>query len=583
MTNTVSLCMICKNEQNNIGLLLDDVCQVLEEVIIVDTGSTDNTLAILAEKSKQYPNLRIEHFQWVDNFSAARNYSFSLATQDFIFWCDGDDRVDSKDLFKFKNWALVNPNVDCWLLDYIYSSFPDGSPQLTLGRERFLRRAMNPRWVGAIHEVIDINSFRQQYYNELKIVHNRGSKVIEPKRNLKILEAEFAKNPNDPRTAYYYGKELFDHVDNKGIEILEHYLTLPWRYYDDEVNARERLSRAYLALKDHGKAIRVANEIYHLDATRKRAGFYWIYGAVEQDLQNYEIAIDWYERCVVEPPPPPRVLTMEYYTWNPLRRISECYLKLNNYEQAVKHARMVKKLLPGDHGTELWYKENFSEAPKHKEGYTLLTMEFGLEPKLRWESYYAKELWVDRLDVIPLKDASLDGAVINVENCGEILRTIKPGGFLWSVYPLQVSEAFCLGSPVYRKQKIYNYIKTDYTKPSFGYRSLDRNFGPYRIRIENLIKSAAKQGHPVLDLNISEGVCDVFIGQRIFAGDMGKAKVLVLDVCEKLPSYEGFGFEYAHAACATSDVLVEHIKSLYPEKAVFHLDDHFEFQAEGWL
>lgn len=62
-------------------------------MIIVDTGSTDGTLELIKKKQLQYPNLELHHFEWVKDFSKARNYSFSFATQEWILWLDGDDQV----------------------------------------------------------------------------------------------------------------------------------------------------------------------------------------------------------------------------------------------------------------------------------------------------------------------------------------------------------------------------------------------------------------------------------------------------------------------------------------------------------
>ena len=304
--------MICKNEKQNIAGLMDDVCGVLEEIHVVDTGSTDGTLEILKQKMEQYPNLKLHHFDWCDDFSKARNFSFSLPRNvDWIFWVDGDDRVDKNGLAFFKNNILDSrPDVDVWLLTYIYSKLPDGSPQSSLTRERFLRKSKNPFWVGAIHEVIDIHHLRQENYYDLKIEHNRDGKFIEPKRNLRILEKEFEKNPNDHRTAYYYAKELFDHIDPKAKEKLIHYIKLPYKYWDDEIGARFRLAKIYLAENNLREALFTIDFVYHLDGTRKRSEYYFVYGEVEFALRNYRIAIDWYKRCLYDPPGSPRVINL---------------------------------------------------------------------------------------------------------------------------------------------------------------------------------------------------------------------------------------------------------------------------------
>ena len=74
---TISLCMIVKNEELVLGRCLESIKDLVEEIIIVDTGSTDKTKEI----AKLYTN-NIYDFKWINDFSAARNFSFSKATKD---------------------------------------------------------------------------------------------------------------------------------------------------------------------------------------------------------------------------------------------------------------------------------------------------------------------------------------------------------------------------------------------------------------------------------------------------------------------------------------------------------------------
>ena len=76
---TISLCMIVKNEEKILRRCLDSVADLVDEIVIVDTGSQDETKRIAAEYTKF-----VYDFQWVDDFSAARNFAFSKATQEYI-------------------------------------------------------------------------------------------------------------------------------------------------------------------------------------------------------------------------------------------------------------------------------------------------------------------------------------------------------------------------------------------------------------------------------------------------------------------------------------------------------------------
>ena len=573
--------MICKNEKSNIADLLEDVCPVLENVVIVDTGSTDGTLEIIKEKQAKYSNLRLEHFVWIEDFSAARNYAFSFATDEFVMFLDADDRVDSKALKTFKDGHLNDPNTDCWLLDYVYSRFPDGKPQTILGRERFVRRSLKPTWIGAIHETINICGMRQKHYYDLQVIHNHKGKQIDYSRNVRILAKEYEKNPNDPRTAYYYGKELFDRVDPKGIEVLDRYLTLPGQYWDDSVNARMRLGLHCISIKQHRKALEHAFEIYNLDHSRQRAESFFLYGVVEQEVGNHKIAIDWFKKCLTCTPEPPRVINREFYTWHPLKKMVNSYAIDNRWAEAYGCIKQINEILPNDHGIKVWVDGLKSQQLKSK---SLKVIE--INTKVRADSTQlttgtAESYTIDP-EFIPFADAYLDGAVVDVVNnvSEDLLRALKPKAFLWSLCQLPSNKKLgFLGQTEYNGFNIFNYIRVDETKPTIGYMySDDKQFGPYRIRILSLIKSAVKSGYPV-----TTDRCDIYVSPRLFSKN--PHGVTVIDVCEQLPKdqYDRSGLGFADVVCACSPLLEKHINSLYPDKPTFVVDDHFEYTDREWL
>lgn len=89
---TISLCMIVKNEEAHIARCLDSVAELVDEIIIVDTGSTDRTVEIVSE----YTSL-VYLYPWRDDFSEARNHSFSKASMDYCMWMDADDILEESE------------------------------------------------------------------------------------------------------------------------------------------------------------------------------------------------------------------------------------------------------------------------------------------------------------------------------------------------------------------------------------------------------------------------------------------------------------------------------------------------------
>ena len=86
---SVSMCMIVKNEQSILKRCLDSYAGIYDELIIVDTGSTDNTKEIAA----QYTD-KVYNFAWCDDFAEARNFAFSKASCDYILSVDADEELD---------------------------------------------------------------------------------------------------------------------------------------------------------------------------------------------------------------------------------------------------------------------------------------------------------------------------------------------------------------------------------------------------------------------------------------------------------------------------------------------------------
>jgi len=95
--------MILKNEQGFIGECLNSVKDIADEIIIVDTGSTDETLETI--NNLELRNIKIFNYKWDDNFSKARNFSISKATKDWILVMDADETIAKKDLIKIKGLA----------------------------------------------------------------------------------------------------------------------------------------------------------------------------------------------------------------------------------------------------------------------------------------------------------------------------------------------------------------------------------------------------------------------------------------------------------------------------------------------
>lgn len=196
----ISLCMIVKNEEKPLPACLESVQGLVNEMIIVDTGSSDRTVEI----AKTY-GAKIYHFDWIDDFSAARNYSLEHATNPWVLQLDADEELISNSL----SWFYDSyPWIDKW--GYLIniqnlSDLKTNDLQFTHNLVRFFRNTTQIRYRNRIHEVIYVANEKLGKSNA-KILHkgyaHRNPSHFRNKQNEKLL---FAELENEPNNGAYYG------------------------------------------------------------------------------------------------------------------------------------------------------------------------------------------------------------------------------------------------------------------------------------------------------------------------------------------------------------------------------------------
>lgn len=145
--NTISLCMIVKNEEKNIRRCLSTIANLVDEIIIVDTGSTDDTVSI----AKEY-GAKVYFHKWNNDFSDARNASLDKATKNWILFLDADEEVDPEEYLKLKNILSLNSNLEAFHLRLVnIISNADVGDAIVL---RVFKNKPEYRFEGKMHEQI---------------------------------------------------------------------------------------------------------------------------------------------------------------------------------------------------------------------------------------------------------------------------------------------------------------------------------------------------------------------------------------------------------------------------------------------
>lgn len=202
----VTLCMITKNEERNIAYCIQSVKHLVDEIIVVDTGSDDST----RDQALQ-AGAKVFSFDWQYDFAKARNFGLDRATGDWILVLDADETLEYIDIGKFSNILRANSQIEGYFI-HIESYIGHGEDKITDQAVRLFRNRKDYRFWGAIHEqVADSISVNNQGQGlaatDLKIIH-RGylNEMIQAKnkhsRNMEVINRALMDNPNNPVLRY---------------------------------------------------------------------------------------------------------------------------------------------------------------------------------------------------------------------------------------------------------------------------------------------------------------------------------------------------------------------------------------------
>lgn len=205
---TVSLCMIVKNEEDNLRKSLAAIEPYVDEIIVVDTGSTDNSKEVAAEfRAKVYD------FEWINDFSAARNYSLRLATCQWILVLDADEVFIGDEGHSQLAKHIHNAGNKVGKIRQENHFMQDGEERVNYTWiSRLFPNYKGYGYQGRIHEQLVLNGEAPEgVFNEMAVFHlgysseatDLGAKL---ERNLRLLTEALHETPEDAYLLYQLAK-----------------------------------------------------------------------------------------------------------------------------------------------------------------------------------------------------------------------------------------------------------------------------------------------------------------------------------------------------------------------------------------
>ena len=327
---TFSLCMIVKNEAQVLARCLDSVADIMDEIIIVDTGSTDATKEI----AKRY-TAKVYDFPWVDDFSLARNFAFEKAGCDYIYSADADEVLDEKNREALKNLKSVMMHE----VEIVTMWYTESGVQTVLNAKRERRPKLYKRlrkfvWVDPIHETVRTDPV--VFDSDIEIKHMPVGNHSD--RDFSIFEGAYATQGRLSKKLYrMYARELYKWGD---AERLAHGARIFRQVMDREQVGQDLflmfaavIVRAERLLANSSEFMKYAMKVISVGGCSEvcvELGDYY------RDKNDLSEAVLWYYNACYETESMLDIRTTGSET---LLKLSDCYEKLGDGDLSAKYLK----------------------------------------------------------------------------------------------------------------------------------------------------------------------------------------------------------------------------------------------------
>ncbi len=301
---TVSACMMVKNEEELLPEALDSVRDWVDEIIVVDTGSTDKTVEI----AESY-GAKVFHQEWEADFSKHRNYTVELANSEWVFIIDADERFDQSDVPLLLK--LINSPENEIISINVFNLYRDSNDLVTGSNSvRFWRKSLNLRYEGIVHNALDIPDDSVITRAPISLEHvgyDLTPEKMEAKshRTMALLQKQLDENPRNGNAWFNVAQLLRGRLEEDSHELADEALDAAKRaveYTDPDV-MRER--GAHVMALNHVAWIANLQRDYHTAEEYAKKALelkpdyldpLMLLGNIQNSLKNHSKAIEAWQK-----------------------------------------------------------------------------------------------------------------------------------------------------------------------------------------------------------------------------------------------------------------------------------------------
>lgn len=342
---TISIAFIVRDEEQTLRRCLDSVAAAVDEIVVVDTGSQDDTVAVARRYTDQ-----VYHFTWIQDFAAARQVAFDQAHGDWVGWLDADDVVQGAGEIRRLAEAAA-PDVGAIYWPYVVAKDAYGNTTCQFWRERLVRNDGSYRWQGRVHEVLVSQRPWQPLYSADVVVEHRPPQRSgeHSRRNLAMLQTELAAYPHDPppRLLFYLAREYTDCGQlEQALQVYgEHQKRSVW---DDE-RYQALLGVAAIHRRQAQSAAAIDTLLQALKVCPHWPDAYFALAQVYYHCCDWHKVVHWTELGRAMPRPQTLLFTNPMdYRFNWLIYYTNALYHLGELAEALNWTRQALALCPGD-------------------------------------------------------------------------------------------------------------------------------------------------------------------------------------------------------------------------------------------